>query len=350
MSEPLASAFVDPDIKDPLPQSAKNASSGRVRLQLLLFLLTVVTTTLAGVGIAHDLPFSLLSFSTKAPFVGLGAVLQALWSQPKLFIDGLTFSFPLMAILLTHEMGHYLVARYYGVPASLPYFIPLPLGLGTLGAVIGMRVDGGHRGVLLEIGAAGPIAGFVLAFVVLLVGFSLSEVKTAQELATIANGGGLVVEGDSLVYAFARWLIYGTLAPGSDVWIHPTVWAGWVGMYLTWFNLQPFGQFDGGHVAAAVLGDKAKWLARGVFVYLGLLFVITLNPFWIVLSIIMVIIGQFIGVQHPPLDAFQPLTLRHKTIALISVLLFFVTLVPNPWHQVEAPSAATQSLSAKVAP
>lgn len=313
-------------------------AKSRLGLQLSLLALTCLTTTFAGVGIAHGLAFSLLSFSPAAPFVGLGPVLNAIVTKPQLLVDGLAFSAPLMAILLVHEMGHYLVARSYGVAASLPYFIPFPMGLGTLGAIIGMRANTRDRGVLLDIGAAGPMAGFVVAFVVLLVGFAHSEVKTAAELSAFAAGGNLVVEGDSLIYGLARWLVHGRLAPGADVWIHPTVWAGWVGLYLTWFNLQPFGQFDGGHVSAAVFGPRAIWLARGVFVYLGLLFVLSFNFFWLVLSVIMVVLGQFIGVAHPPLDPLPPLRWRHKLVAGICALLFFGTLVPNPWHQVKAPA------------
>jgi len=304
----------------------------RWAMQLGLFLLTCVSTTLAGVGIAHSIPFTLIDFVSDPPFIVAGLVVQALVHRPALLLDGLGFSLPLMSIFLTHEMGHYLTARYYRVPASLPYFIPLPLGLGTLGAVIGMRPDANDRRVMLEIGAAGPLAGFVVAFVVLLLGFSWSDVKSAAELAVLAQGGGIVVEGDSLIYAFARWLVHGSLEPGADVWIHPTAWAGWVGLYLTWFNLQPFSQFDGGHVAAAVFGKRARWLSLSVFLYLPLLFVFTFNAFWLVLAVIMALIGRGIGYTHPPLYDERPLQRRQVIIAVLCALLFVTTVVPNPWH------------------
>ncbi len=331
---------------DPLEAPARSPW----RLQLLLLLATALTTTLAGVGVAHALPFSIIEFSAAAPFVFLGTVLRAVARQPSLLLDGLGFSVPLMAIFLTHEMGHYVTARRYGVEASLPYFIPLPMGLGTLGAVIGMRPDSRDRGVLLDIGAAGPLVGFVVAFGVLLLGFARSEVKSAEELQAIAAGAGVVVEGDSLIYALARWIVHGPLEPGADVWIHPTAWAGWVGLYLTWFNLQPFSQFDGGHVAAALFGRRAAWLSLGVFVYLPLLFVVTGNAFWLVLGVLMLVMGRLIGYTHPPIEGTRPLNLRQKIVAGLCALLFVTTLVPDPWHTVEVEPAGLSGTAVEETP
>ncbi|MFH1811070.1 MAG: site-2 protease family protein [Pseudomonadota bacterium] len=307
------------------------------RLQALLLALTAVTTTLAGVGIAHAIPFSLLDVAREAPYLLPGLVLRQVAADPVLLVDGLGFSLPLLAILLTHEMGHYLTARVYRVPASLPFFIPMPMGLGTMGAVISMRASSHDRRALLDIGASGPLVGFVVAFGVLLLGFARSEVKGPADLAALSALGGVVVEGDSLAYALARWLVHGSLESGADVWIHPTAWAGWVGLYLTWFNLQPFSQFDGGHVATALLGRRAVWLSLAVFIYLPLMFVLTWNAFWLVLTVLMAVMGRFIGYTHPPVVDARPLGLRRTVIAVLCTVLFVATLVPDPWHEAEVP-------------
>ncbi|MBN2362436.1 MAG: site-2 protease family protein [Deltaproteobacteria bacterium] len=292
---------------------------------LLLFALTVVTTTLAGVGLARELPATVFFYQP----------LLTVLREPGALLGGLTFSLPLLLIFFTHEMGHFLVARHYGVAASLPYFIPLPAGLGTLGAVIAMREPSRSRGAILDIGAAGPLVGFAVAFVVLLVGFGLSEVKSAEDIALIADTVGVVVEGDSVAYALARWLVYGTLPPGADVWIHPTAYAGWFGMYLTWLNLQPFSQFDGGHIAFAVAGRHARAISLSVFGYLALLFGLTQNLLWISLLVVMLAMTGLIGLSHPPAIEDRPLTPRQKLTAFVCALVFLGTFVPNPWHELD---------------
>jgi membrane-associated protease RseP (regulator of RpoE activity) len=302
---------------------APAAERQRWRLPALLFALTVVTTTLAGVGLAHELATTVVFYEP----------LLLVLRDPSALLGGLSFSLPLLLIFSMHEMGHFLVARHYGVQASLPFFIPLPAGLGTLGAVIAMREPSRSRGTILDIGAAGPLVGFCFAFGVLLIGFALSDVKSAEEIALIANTRGVVVEGDSIVYALARWLVYGTLPPGSDVWIHPTAWAGWFGMYLTWLNLQPFSQFDGGHVAFAVAGRHARAISLAVLGSLVLLFGLTQNLLWISLLVVMLVMTGLIGLTHPPAIEDRPLTPRQKLIAFVCALVFIGTFVPNPWHE-----------------
>jgi membrane-associated protease RseP (regulator of RpoE activity) len=181
------------------------------------------------------------------------------------WIAGLAFSVPLMAILTCHELGHYVAARVHGVPASLPYFIPLPpgLGLGTLGAVItqeGTR----NRKQLLDIGAAGPLAGLLVAIPVLIYGVHLSEVS-APVLDT-ASGKTLLQEGNSILYGVVKFMAKGAWLPGGglDVNLHPTGMAGWAGLLLTMINLLPIGQFDGGHIATAYFGNRYARVARVV--------------------------------------------------------------------------------------
>jgi len=192
-----------------------------------LFLLTLLTTTAQGAFSLHGWPIQRLA-------------------------DGLSYSLPLMAILVCHELGHYFAARLHGVPATLPYFIPIPppIGLlGTMGAVI-VQTPTQDRKKLIDIGAAGPLAGLLVAIPVLLYGLAHSEVRA------LADGG--LQEGNSLLYAAMKWAVKGEWLPGGgrDVILHPTAWAGWAGLFVTMLNLLPIGQLDGGHVATAYFGDR----------------------------------------------------------------------------------------------
>ena len=174
-------------------------------------------------------------------------------------VGGPIFGATLMGILTCHELGHYFVARRRGIDVSLPYFIPLPpIGtLGTLGAVIRMRKPIDDRNALFDVGAAGPIAGLVVAIPLLAIGLSLSTVGPA--------GPDSFQEGNSILYALLKYLVFGRWLPGDgvDVQLHPMAFAAWVGLLVTMINLMPIGQLDGGHVARAALGQAhEKWSAR----------------------------------------------------------------------------------------
>ncbi|RMH41059.1 MAG: site-2 protease family protein [Deltaproteobacteria bacterium] len=170
------------------------------------------------------------------------------------------FSATLMTILLCHEMGHYVVARRHGVAASLPYFIPMPPGitLGTMGAIIRMDRPIADRNKLIDVGAAGPLAGLAVAFPLLWVGLSLSTVGPG-------GGEGTVIEGNSLAYLAVKYAVTGRVLPapdGTDVMLHPVAFAAWVGLLITMINLIPIGQLDGGHIACAYLGSRHERLSR----------------------------------------------------------------------------------------
>jgi len=214
----------------------------RYLVHLALFVATVLTTTAQGAAYVHHGPMT------------------PLW-------DGLHYSIPLLAILVSHEMGHYVAARIHGVPASLPYFIPLPppIGLlGTMGAVI-MQSGTTDRRKLIDIGAAGPLAGLVVAIPILTYGLTLSEVRPLTGIGT--------QEGNSLAYALLKRVTKGEWLPGGgrDVMMHPTAWAGWAGLLLTMLNLLPVGQLDGGHVATAYFGNRYQRVGRLVHAALPVL-------------------------------------------------------------------------------
>jgi membrane-associated protease RseP (regulator of RpoE activity) len=170
----------------------------------------------------------------------------------------ITFAATLMTILTCHEFGHYIVARHHKIDVSLPYFIPLPpyLTMGTLGAVIRMNKIEDRR-ALFDVGAAGPIAGLVVAIPLLVIGLHLSVVGPSPADGTI--------EGNSILYALIKHLVFGQWLPNStvDVQLHPMAEAAWVGLLVTMINLMPIGQLDGGHVARAAFGQShEKWSQR----------------------------------------------------------------------------------------
>ncbi|HEY5952053.1 MAG TPA: site-2 protease family protein, partial [Kofleriaceae bacterium] len=172
---------------------------------------------------------------------------------------GIAFGATLMGILTCHELGHYIVGRHHGVDVSLPYFIPMPPygTLGTLGAVIRMRRPIEDRGKLFDVGAAGPVAGLLIAIPLLVIGLYLSELAPQK--------AGDYVEGNSILYALLKYAVFGRWLPGDgmDVQLHPMALAGWVGLLVTMINLMPIGQLDGGHIAKSALGDShERWSAR----------------------------------------------------------------------------------------
>jgi len=175
------------------------------------------------------------------------------------WFGGPYFAATLMGILLCHELGHYVIGRRRGVEVSLPYFIPMPpqLTFGTLGAVIRMRTSIPDRNALFDVGAAGPIAGLVVAVPLLVVGLCLSRVGPIPPDS--------MIEGNSILYAVLKYAVFGRWLPsgGVDVQLHPMAFAGWVGLLITMINLMPIGQLDGGHVARAALGQShEKWSGR----------------------------------------------------------------------------------------
>ncbi|MEY4515175.1 MAG: hypothetical protein RLZZ450_7297 [Pseudomonadota bacterium] len=268
--------------------------------------------------------------------------------------EGLRYSIPLMSILLSHEFGHYIAARIHGVPASPPFFVPMPLQpLGTMGAVILMRGRIARRDALLDIGAAGPLAGMVVALPVLIYGIATSPV-----LPTVPHAGDLI-EGRSLLYiALLHWL-KGPIPDGSDIWLNPTAFAGWAGLLVTMINLIPAAQLDGGHVAYALFGERqerySRLIRRGL---LPLAFIVSLayglpvlfkgargevliNGFmpgsqWLVWWFVLGLMTRRAAREHPSTDD-DVLSPRRRAVAWGTLLLFIVLFMPA-WLRVVPPS------------
>jgi membrane-associated protease RseP (regulator of RpoE activity) len=240
-----------------------------------------------------------------------------------------------MGILLAHELSHYLVGRLYGSPQSLPYFIPFPNFLfGTIGAVIVQRKPMRDRKTLLDIGIAGPLGGLIIAIPMLIIGLALSEVGPPPP-----DIEGAFQEGNSLLYAGIKYLMYGKFLPagGEDVWLHPIAFGAWGGLFITMLNLVPVGQLDGGHVSYALLGRRAWMLGYiiiGAMVAWGGWLVLNGNAaggLWMTWSFLNLVMNR----RHPPLlnDATK-LDLPRVVLGILLLIIFVLIFMPVPLQEV----------------
>lgn len=280
---------------------------------VILFLLTLVATTLAGTG--HYLSYA-IGFETRT-------IAISWWS---LVLQGLWYSIPVLAILGAHEFGHYFACVYYRVNASLPYFLPFPFFLtGTLGAVIRIRQPIPGKRALFDIGIAGPLAGFAVAIPLLTLGMVFSKVVP---MPTDLQGGVLEL-GEPLLFQIVAWLTFGSVPDGYTIVMHPIGFAAWFGLLATALNLFPVGQLDGGHIAYAVFGRKSTAITIGTLVCLvGLTFVSLSWLVWSVLTIAMVLI---LGPHHPRVyDEHVPLDRTRMWLAALALVVFVLCFTPAP--------------------
>lgn len=248
---------------------------------------------------------------------------------------GVPFAATLMGILLAHELSHYFVARWYGSPVSLPYFIPMPNLLGTMGAVITQKAPMRDRKALFDIGVAGPLGGLVVAIPLLILGLTLSTVQPPPPGLDVA-----LQEGNSLLYIALKYLVFGQVLPsnGLDVWIHPVAFAAWAGLLVTMINLIPVGQLDGGHVSYAVLGRKA-WtigyvLIAAMLAWGGFLLFRgnEAGGFWLLWGVMNLALNR----KHPPpLDDVTPVSQARIWVGLLMLIIFILTFMPSPLRQVD---------------
>jgi membrane-associated protease RseP (regulator of RpoE activity) len=231
-----------------------------------------------------------------------------------------------MTILVGHELGHYLTCRRYGVVATLPYFIPAPTLIGTLGAFIRIKSPIHFKRQLFDIGANGPLVGFLLALPALVVGLAFSRV------ATYVPAGDTITFGEPLLFKLLSALFFGRTPEGSALVLHPVGFAGWVGILVTSFNLIPFGQLDGGHIAYALLGRKARLVSKGVVV----IFVLMGVFFWVgwFLWAAVILFFEFkskLRLRHPPvLDEDVPLDPKRRFLSVLVFVIFILSFIPDP--------------------
>lgn len=323
----------------------------RWKRAVFFFALTVLSTFFVGAMTYVDAPLPLEAIVAA---LRAGQVATALSLTARFLVRGWTYAVPLLTILVCHELGHFLAARYHGVPASLPTFIPLPLPpLGTLGAVIRLPRRIRRRDALLDVGAAGPLAGLLVAIPTTYVGLRLSQVRP------VLTHGEWLEEGTSLLYGLLKLAAKGSLPSGHEIVLHPTAMAGWVALLITMLNLIPYGQLDGGHVSYALLRDKSRIVARGVLLVLVLLGVgvglfygplarqAGKNPWilgtgytqglnWFVFALMVWVLHRGEGSLHPPTDP-GPLSRGRRVIAIVTLAFAVLLFTPVPLRVVIAP-------------
>jgi membrane-associated protease RseP (regulator of RpoE activity) len=225
-----------------------------------------------------------------------------------------------LLILGTHEFAHYFVSRKHHIDATLPYFIPAPSLLGTFGAFIKLKSPIMNRRILLDVGAAGPLAGLCVTVPVLLVGLSLSEIR----YETVETGFSL---GSSILFSVISWIVHGSVPDSANIVLHPVAFSGWIGLLLTSLNLLPVGQLDGGHVAYALIGPRQGIVAKAVLVMLIVLGVIGWIG-WFAWAVIVLIMG----IRHPRVVYdWIPLDTRRKVVGWITISVFVLTFTPVPF-------------------
>ena len=267
-----------------------------------------------------------LLLATVATTIAAGAMQQGVdpFTDPLLLYKGIPFSFTLLLILGSHEMGHYLVSRRHRLDVTLPYFIPappIPFIIGTFGAFIKIRSPIQDKLALLDVGCAGPLIGVAVAIPVTLVGLQLSHTTI------MAGGQETVVLGEPLLYQFLSWLVFGSLSPETAVVLHPVAFAGWIGMLVTALNLIPVGQLDGGHVAYALFPEYQRYISLGS---LGLLLACGLLFWygWLMWAVLLSLLGW----RHPPpYYSWVPLDRPRRVLGVITILVFILTFSPAPF-------------------
>ncbi len=290
-------------------------AQNRIWLNILLFGVTVLSTFYVGFfwSISYKYTDSLVGNSQIAPD-------PAIFLDQEIVILSLVYAVVLIGILLGHELGHFLTCRYYNIDATLPYFIPAPTLIGTLGAFIKIRSPITKKQQLFDIGIAGPLTGFILSLPAIIYGLSLSKV-----VPSLPRDDSLVF-GEPLILRIVGSMIFKGVPEGFDVIPHPIAFAGWVGILVTALNLFPVGQLDGGHVVYALIGQKSRKFAPfflGVFVFLGIFFWIG----WFVWALLI----YFLGLKHPHItDEDKPLSRGRKYVGYLMLVIFILSFIPDP--------------------
>ncbi len=270
------------------------------RLNILLFVLTIGTTLIAGTRYA----------GVKLP----KDIIRNLHL-------GISFSFTLLSILLFHELAHYFTAKFHKASSTLPYFIPAPTFLGTLGAVIKMKSPFPHKSALFDVGIAGPLASFTLSIVATALGLLTSPI-----VDTIGEEGRYL--GSSIIFSAIFRVVKGPIAQGHYVDLSPVAFGGWIGFFVTAMNLLPVGQLDGGHIAYSLFGKRHGLVARiAVLVLLG--FGLLVWSGWLIWAALITIL---VGLRHPPpVDNITPVNKKRKLLGILALLILIISFVPVPF-------------------
>ncbi len=299
----------------------------RFRLAMILFVVTCFSVFVAGM-----IPggFALVVLLDPANWTEITARNQ--WTE--LLTNGCIYGGSLMLILFAHEMGHYLQAKRYGVPASFPFFIPFPISpFGTMGAVIVQGAGVADRKSMFDIAISGPLAGLVFALPIAWYGMTLSKIAPIPQVA------GNMQYGNPLILQWMSYLIHGPLPEGYDFILNPFLFAGWVGIFITALNLIPIGQLDGGHILYTLIGKKAHYVAMGLMgTIVALMFIFGKWNY-----ILMVILLYFMGPKHPPTaDDTVPLGKFRIFLGWLTLAFIIIGFTPTPITETTNPNQKNQ--------
>lgn len=303
---------------------APERPSQRLWLHLILLLATLFTTTLVGAHMQYNFDHNLPFFSVEN-FVSLRSFFSVFTlglQSASLFCSGLPFSLTLLTILMAHELGHFLTCAYYGLDATLPFFLPSPIPvMGTFGAFIRIRSPIRRKELLFDVGIAGPLAGFVFLIPALGVGLAFSKVLPG------INHQGIVELGVPALQLVAQRLIFPGV-PAADIYLHPVARAAWVGMFATAVNLLPMGQLDGGHILYALVGRRQVWVTNAILVALLPLGILRpeFREFWL-MGLMVLIFAR----KHPPLYDESDLGESRVKLGIVALLVFLLCLSLIPY-------------------
>jgi len=324
MSDLVPPAPAETDFAPPLQVLYVPRPRQRYWLHILLFLVTVFTALVVGSRMEYNFLHGRPSFSLADDDLPFFPARWAL-SQPSRLLLGLPFASTLLLILMAHEMGHYLYCVYYGVNATLPFFIPAPTLIGTFGAFIRIRSPIRSRTALFDIGIAGPIAGFVVATTVLIFALPLSKVIPAAAVDPD------VQLGYPLIFRLVSAMLLPAAGPGGsslpqNMYLHPTAIAAWVGMFATALNLLPGGQLDGGHIVFSIAPRAHKLISRLTILAL-IPMALYLWAGWLVWAILL----RISGMRHPVVAEWPEVRGGRRWLAVFALIMLVLTLAPAPF-------------------
>lgn len=276
-------------------------------LNISLFFLTLASTTFMGtLWVGNLKPY----VNLKELFIQVTAI--------KTILEGLKFSIPLLFILLAHEMGHYLACRKYRVDATLPFFIPVPFGVGTLGAFIKIKEPFPSKRVLFDVGVAGPIAGFIAS-----IPFAVVGIWTTKIVHFAPQEGDIFMQ-DPLLFKILIYLKFGSI-PNETMLLNSFIFASWIGLLATMLNLLPFGQLDGGHIIYSLFGRFQRKIVFPLYLILLILGIYWLG--WFFWAVIIILMNPF----HPRIwDEALPIDRKRKIVGIIVLLIFILSFMPVP--------------------
>jgi membrane-associated protease RseP (regulator of RpoE activity) len=329
MSDPTSPISSSTDFYRPVEVFVVRPPKQRYWVHALLLLATIFTTLVVGARMEFNFLHNQPAFTVEDEFIPFFPVEWAM-AQPSRLLLGMPFSATLLLILLAHEMGHYLCCRYYKVYATLPFFIPAPTLIGTLGAVIRIKAPIRSRAALFDIGIAGPIAGFVVAVITLSLALGLSK-PMAPDLgpSDLYLGYPLIFQVVHRVLTTVAPTLSISALPLSRVQLHPTAVAAWVGMFATALNLLPSGQLDGGHIVYALWPRAHRyisWITVLVLIYLGRHYV-----GWRVWAGLVAAMNVMSWRQRqaPDIPAIHG---GRWALAILGLLMLVLTLTPTPFQ------------------